>query len=318
MQWKRKVTTVRERALRPRAARAQEGTGPGQQSGAASSSSGAAKRNKPKDVSPPPAKVAASARPPAEPADRLLKAPVVVLSPPRSGSTLLRVVLNSHPQLHAPHETHVRRLIVKLSTPPVAHAMEGFGHNLADIEHILWDRILHRELARSGKETIVEKTPSNVFVWKRLATCWPDARFIFLMRHPMSIATSWHEGDKSKRPMSKAVPHTLNYMRALEEARAGLPGLTLRYEELTSDPEGQTRRICDFLDIPWEPAMITYGQKDHGPYVKGIGDWKAKIKSGTIQQGRPLPKPEEIAVELQEMCRIWEYLPADAEAPTHG
>jgi Sulfotransferase family len=311
MQWKRKASTVRARAIGPRASRAQDGTGPGQKSGAASAPSHV------KDYSPPPARVAASARPPADPAaDRLLKAPVIVLSPPRSGSTLLRVVLNSHPQLHAPHETHVRRLHVKLTTQPVVHAMEGFGHNVADIEHMLWDRLLHRELLRSGKETIVEKTPSNVFVWKRLATCWPDARFIFLMRHPMSIATSWHEGDKAKRPMSKAVPHTLKYMEMLERARTKLSGLDLRYEEMTSDPETQTRRICDFLELPWEPGMVTYGKQDHGPYVKGIGDWKEKIKTGSIQPGRALPKPKDIPAELREMCQIWGYLPA--EAHSHG
>lgn len=314
MQWKRKASSLRDRALGPRASRAQEG--PGQQSAAASSSPSPSPdvppKRKSKDVTPPPGRVAASARPPADPEhDRLLRAPVIVLSPPRSGSTLLRVVLNSHPELHAPHETHVRRLAVRLTTPPVAHAMEGFGHNVADIEHILWDRLLHRELVRSGKKTVVEKTPSNVFVWKRLATCWPDARFIFLMRHPMSIAVSWHEGDPEKRPMEKAVPHTLKYMEALEEARANLTGLDLRYEDLTSDPEGQTRRICEFLEIPWDPGMVTYGKQDHGPYVKGIGDWKDKIKTGTIQRGRPLPKPEEIAEELLDMCRIWGYLPAE-------
>jgi hypothetical protein len=54
--------------------------------------------------------VASPARPPSDPeADRLLRAPVFVLSPPRSGSTLLRVVLNSHPLLHAPHESRCLR-----------------------------------------------------------------------------------------------------------------------------------------------------------------------------------------------------------------
>ncbi|MBL1068835.1 sulfotransferase [Streptomyces sp. 7-21] len=312
MQWKRKANAALQRATGKRVSRAPGGeTGPaGPKEPAASASSPTAEAPaapKPKDSSY--GKVAASARPPADPeTDRLLKAPVIVLSPPRSGSTLLRVVLNSHPKLHAPHETHVRRLTVNLTTRPVVAAMEGFGHNTADIEHMLWDRILHRELVRSGKETVVEKTPSNVFVWKRLATCWPDARFIFLMRHPMSIARSWHEGDPEKRPMEKAVPHTLKYMVALEEARQNLPGLTVRYEDMTSEPEVQTRRICEFLGIPWDPGMISYGQKNHGDFVKGIGDWKEKIRTGTIQPGRALPKPEEIAEELREMCRIWGYL----------
>lgn len=256
-------------------------------------------------------KVGARARPPAKDGDRLLTAPVFVLSPPRSGSTLLRVVLNSHSQLHAPIETHVRRLAVKLTTKPTEHAMETLGHNTADVEHLLWDRLLHRELVLSGKETLVEKTPSNVFVWKRLATCWPDARFIFLMRHPASIAKSWHEGDPEERPMDKAVPHTLKYMQALEKARTNLPGLTLRYEELTGEPESATRRICEFLDIPWEEGMITYGQQNHGEFRKGIGDWKEKIRTGTIQRGRPLPSPDEIPPELREMARVWGYLDGD-------
>jgi Sulfotransferase family len=39
-------------------------------------------------------------------------------------------------------------------------------------------------LRRSGKPTLVVKTPSNVLIWQRIADCWPDARFVFLLRHP--------------------------------------------------------------------------------------------------------------------------------------
>ena len=90
-------------------------------------------------------------RPPSDPEhDRLLREPVFLLSSVRSGSTLLRLMLNSHPLVHAPHETHVRRLVVEFETPPVRQAMETCGHRRTDLEHLLWDRVLHRELARSG------------------------------------------------------------------------------------------------------------------------------------------------------------------------
>lgn len=247
-------------------------------------------------------------RPPADPKiDRLLVAPVFVMSPVRSGSTLLRVMLNSHSQLHAPIEMHVRRLTVNLTTEPVLQAMEALGHTQSDIEHILWDRMLHRELVRSGKRILVDKTPSNVFAWKRIATCWPDARFIFLIRHPMSIAVSWHEADPGKRPMSEAVPHTYQYMKYLQEARTALDGLTVRYEDLTADLAAVTRDICAYLGVPWEPEMLDYGRFDHGEFVKGIGDWRDKIRSGTVQPGRPLPKPDQVPEELREMCRLWGY-----------
>ena len=93
----------------------------------------------------------------------------------------------------------MRRITVNLSTEPVQQAMQALGHTHSDVEHLLWDRLLHRELVRSGKRILVEKTPSNVFAYKRLATCWPDARFIFLLRHPLSIACSWHEADPETR-----------------------------------------------------------------------------------------------------------------------
>ncbi|MGI5290957.1 sulfotransferase [Nonomuraea polychroma] len=52
-------------------------------------------------------------RPPADTqVDRLLTAPVFVISPVRCGSTLLRSMLNAHSDLHAPHELRVRRLSV--------------------------------------------------------------------------------------------------------------------------------------------------------------------------------------------------------------
>ncbi|MEV0587052.1 sulfotransferase [Nonomuraea sp. NPDC050310] len=247
-------------------------------------------------------------RPPVDPAhDRLLRAPVFLLSSVRSGSTLLRVMLNSHSQVHSPIETHFRRAAVDLTTDPVRQAMGLLGHVHNDLEHLLWDRILHRELSRSGKPVLVEKTPSNVFAWRRIATCWPDARFVFLLRHPLSIAQSWHEADPDKRPMDEAVRRTHHYMTHLEEARAHLPGPTVRYEDLVAAPEAELRRLCDFLGVAWEPGMLTYGDKEHGGFVKGIGDWRDKIRQGTVVQPRPLPDPAEVPEQLAKICELWDY-----------
>jgi hypothetical protein len=248
-------------------------------------------------------------RPPADRAtDRLLRDPVFVLSSVRSGSTLLRVMLNCHSQIHAPHELHVRRLSVNLPTEPLRQAMDTLGHTQSDIEHILWDRLLHRELARSGKRILVEKTPSNVFAWRRISTCWPEARFIFLIRHPMSIAQSWAEADPERRSPEEAVGHTLNYMTYLENARCRLAGLTVRYENLTDEPEAQLRRICEFLGVEWEPSMLRYGERQDGEFVKGIGDWREKIRSGAVQRGRALPSPEDVSEALHDICRKWDYM----------
>jgi len=246
-------------------------------------------------------------RPPSDSRDRLVTAPVFVMSSVRSGSTLLRVILNSHSQIHSPHEMHFRRTRVIAYTVPVRQALEHLNLNERDLEHLLWDRLLHRELAASGKSVLVEKTPSNVFVADRLAKAWPDAKFIYLTRHPWSIAQSWHEADPVRRPMRRAVPHTLKYMEALERARPKHPGLSLRYEDLTADPAKETRRICEFLGLDWEPGMLEYGKQNHGDFKKGIGDWREKIKTGTVQPGRPLADISEVPAELRPMCERWGY-----------
>lgn len=251
-------------------------------------------------------------RPPADPgADRLLVAPVFVMSPVRSGSTLLRSMLNAHPELHAPHELHVRRLTVGFGTALSRKAMEALGHNQADLEHMLWDRVLHRELVRSGKRTIVDKTPANAFAHARIAACWPDARYIFLLRHPASIAASWYEADPVKRTREEAASDALRYMKAVQRARKALTGLTVRYEDLTAEPEKTTRAICDFLGIPWEPGMLAYGEQK--VVQKGLGDWSDKIRSGRVQPGRDLPGPDEIPDLLKPICRSWGYLPKENE-----
>jgi hypothetical protein len=246
-------------------------------------------------------------RPPADPlTDRLLEAPVFLLSPVRSGSTLLRAILNAHPDLHAPHELHVRRLRVQFDTALAAKAMDALGHNQADLEHLLWDRVLHRELVRSGKRYIVDKTPANAFAHQRIATCWPDARFVFLLRHPASIATSWHEASPDKRTPEEAALDALRYMKAVQKARSALPGLTVRYEDLSAEPERVTREICAFLGLEWDPGMLSYGEQR--VLEKGLGDWRDKIRTGTVQPARELPSPDEIPDPLKPISRTWGYL----------
>ncbi|MDT9695326.1 sulfotransferase [Streptomyces sp. P17] len=97
------------------------------------------------------------------------------------------------------------------------------------------------------------------------------------------------------------------YVEAVEAARAALPGLTVRYEDLTERPEAVTREICAFLGVPWTARMLDYKKGDHGPFVPFIGDWSANIKSGKIQKARPLPEPEDVPAALRDITRAWGY-----------
>ena len=240
--------------------------------------------------------------------DRLVKAPVFIMCTLRSGSTLFRVLLNSHSQLHSPHELHLRYISASLDKKWSVRSMKETGIDEQGLRFLLWDRILHRELAASGKRTIVEKTPNNVFIADEIKACWPDARFIFLLRHPASIARSRQALRPEDADNEANIDLIRRYCEALERDRQAFDGHTVRYEELTAEPERVLRGVCDFLEVPFEPRMLEYGEHDHGRFKSGLGDFADKIKTGRIQP--PEPPPADIPEPLREAAAAWGYAPA--------
>jgi hypothetical protein len=257
--------------------------------------------------------------------DRMLRAPVFIFSPARSGSTLLRVVLGSHSRLYAPPELPLLHLAVRAETRWIQASMRALELTQETLDNTLWDAVLADVLARSDKPVIVAKTPSNAVIWQRIADCWRDARFIFLLRHPAavvaSLQASWHpdwnpEGSGTLHDITR---NALWYMRRVEEARQALPGVTVRYEELTGDPERVTRRACDYLGESFEPAMLEYSQFSHARFAPGLGDCSDNIRSGRIRQSAPLPRLAEVSPALAKMCATWDYSqPGTAGLPADG
>ncbi|MCF6525924.1 sulfotransferase [Streptomyces sp. JJ36] len=239
-------------------------------------------------------------------ATRLVDSPVFLLSPVRSGSTLLRVLLNSHSRIRAPHEMHLRTVHVRMGRDFTPAAMRELDLDRDELEHLLWDRILHLELERSGKDVIVDKTPPNTLVWPRLRRCWPEARYLFLLRHPAAVVTSLV--NRRKDPDREQIhAEVLRYAERLEEARRELDGLTVTYEDLTAEPERVTRDVCRHLGVPWEAGMLEYGAQDHGSFRPHIGDWSSKIKSGRIQPARKAEAQEPLPPRLAELAAAWGY-----------
>ena len=239
--------------------------------------------------------------------ERLIESPAFILSSVRSGSTLLRVLLNSHSQIHSPHELHLRHIEVDLTAKFAEKSLGEIGLDAEKLQYLLWDRVLQRELAASGKKLLVNKTPNDVFIADRIKECWPDARFVFLLRHPLATARS-RAAARPQDSEERNLEMILRYANALEDARTKHDGVTVTYESLTEDPATVTQQICAYLGVPWEPAMLEYGDHDHGKFKSGLGDWSDKIKSGRIQAPEPLPAAEEIPPALREVSAAWGYL----------
>jgi sulfotransferase family protein len=266
----------------------------------------------------------------------LVRAPIFVLTVPRSGSTLLRCIIDSHPLAHAPHELHLAHVEVNLTMPYAELAMKLLGFGQPELEYMLWDRILHHELVLSRKQVIVHKDPCDLLQWRRLKEAWPEARFIFLIRHPGAVYAAMTDAHRRVSDLAvklREIPATgesadeyaatvisaasdqgslleflADRLERLQDARNALAGLTIRYEDLVASPEQVTSEVCAFLGLPWDARMLDYGAVDHGPLIWGTGDSSDKIKSGRIVAPRAAPPDEAIPASLYPACRKLGYL----------
>jgi hypothetical protein len=243
---------------------------------------------------------------------RLVERPVFILSAVRSGSTLLRCILNTHTQIYAPHELHLPHAKVEAPAWFAERALRAAGFAEGELDFLLWDRILHRLLEASKKSVIVEKTPGNSLSWRRLSECWPRARHIFLLRNPAHIVRSALLVGPD--PESKVVPIVLSMIDGVEDARRELPGLTIRYEELVAEPAETMKAVCAYLEVGWEPGMLEYGRVDHGPFEPGIGDFGDAIRSGQVQPRPELSATEPVPGYLADRCARWGYAPETSDA----
>jgi protein-tyrosine sulfotransferase len=201
--------------------------------------------------------------------------PVFVLCNGRSGSTLLRFLLDAHPELACPPETNVPALCAQLAT--VWSLIEGapLSANRGDEPPVIpdaaiagvretMDRLTGSYLTRRGKRRYCDKSLGAARYAELLLRIYPQARFICLYRHPMDVIASgmeacpWGLNGYGFDPYIAATPG--NAVLALarfwaenvtgtltaEERFAG-HCIRVRYEDLVTDPETTAAGIFDFL-----------------------------------------------------------------------
>jgi hypothetical protein len=131
-----------------------------------------------------------------------------------------------------------------------------------------------RKLEDSGKKFLLDKTPAYALVLPFISKVFPRAKYIVLTRHPGAIfssyADSFFEGDwraaHDYNPIiERYVPAIARFLRT-----SSVPKVHVRYEELVSDPESHMLRVCETLELDFEPEMIEYGKRQEEQ--KGLGD----------------------------------------------
>jgi hypothetical protein len=200
-----------------------------------------------------------------------------VVGVPRSGTTLLRLQLDAHPELAIPSETGFGPLTAtQLAADELLDALaklstwQDLGVNRAELSRAfaseeVWSvgaglRAYYRLYARKhGKRRWGDKTPGNVAHMESLAAALPEARFVHLIRDGRDVAASLR--GLPFAPADRGIEAIAAYWRdAIVRARRIGARLRhyreVRYEELVGEPEATLRELCTFLDLPFDAAML--------------------------------------------------------------
>jgi hypothetical protein len=214
--------------------------------------------------------------------------PIYIISSPRSGSTLLRLLLNTHSRIAIPPPGFMFPFFYPfMYSYGDLERNENFNAFIEDVlEHQKrkgWpDPIGHEELlaakpersfagvyravheiwgARRGKSRWGEKTPRNSFWMAEILECFPDSQFIHILRDGRDVAVDWVENlDWPKNAYATAIEWS-EHIRAIEAAKQSISVrqlLEIRYEELVGAPQATLERVCAFLGETYEPDMLKY------------------------------------------------------------
>ena len=208
-----------------------------------------------------------------------------IIGSARSGTTLLRTILNGHPEVAVPPES---RFITELWHGREEVEVDDFldqlrAHRLFhawDLEiELVRDEIgggpraayadvteaAHRAWAKSkGKSCWGDKTPRYIEHIPLLAQLWPDAKFVHQIRDGRNVALSYADVPFGPKTLGKAA-HLWRKRVSLGLANGRPLGShryhEIRYEDFTDDPTGHTKKLCNFLGVEFHPDMLDYAEK---------------------------------------------------------
>jgi hypothetical protein len=271
--------------------------------------------------------------------------PVFVLCAGRSGSTLLRFLLDAHPDLACPPETRLPTMCAQIATvwlqlggapvpkeraeglPPIPEAA------LAGIRHTV-RLMVGPYLAQRGKRRYCDKSLGAAEHADVLRAAFPGARFLCLYRHPMDVVASGIEAcpwglngfgfdayaDSSPRNSVRALAQFWADNAALilaAEERLGDRAYRVRYEDLVAAPETVADGIFSFLGVPPVPGISAACFAPERERL-GPGDYKiwhtTRITTDSVGRGWSVPAdmigPPLLAV-VNELTGKLGYTPID-------
>ncbi len=196
--------------------------------------------------------------------------PIFILGMPRSGSTLLEQILASHSMVEGAGELPY---VIMLSASLGQQRPDGLRYpqvvselTQRQLESLGKTYIYHTGIHRRlGLPCLTDKMPANFSHVGLIHMMLPNAKIIDARRHPLGTCVAnfrqlYAQGKNQTYDLVEFAEYYLQYRRIMEHWQTVLPGrvLSVQYEDVVADLEGQTRRMLDFCELPWEESCLDF------------------------------------------------------------
>ncbi len=227
--------------------------------------------------------------------------PIFIVGCPRSGTTLMRRILDRHPSIAICPETQFQRLVysrrkafgdlsnlsnrrglideylssrfirrMELDQAGLAEQLQREGANY----RTMFSSLLRYYADSQGKSRFGEKTPQHALFLETLCEWFPNAAILHMVRDPHATVASMQ-----RMPWRHSVVANariwLKLNRAARRFRQWPGYLEVRYEALVTDPERGIREICSFIGEEYSPSMLVHEEDP----PEASADWLLRSRS---------------------------------------
>jgi tetratricopeptide (TPR) repeat protein len=214
--------------------------------------------------------------------------PVFIIGMPRSGTSLAEQILASHPAVHGAGELAYWHSAFG-AFGRAERAGRDPGESIAELAN---DCLAQLGALAPGARRVIDKMPANFLYAGLIHAAFPRARIIHMRRHPLDTGLSIYFQNffnigPYANDLADIAHYYRQYLRIMAHWRSLLPTsalLEVPYEGLVEDSESWSRRMVEFLGLPWDERCLAFHETER--VVVTASKWQVRQKISRASIGR--------------------------------
>jgi len=220
--------------------------------------------------------------------------PVFIVGVPRSGTSLAEQILASHPAVFGAGELTIWNIASATyqSTAPRGEVIASILSKLST------DYLRLLEEFSADALRVVDKMPTNFMFLGLIHAALPNARIIHMRRNPIDTCLSIYFQDLSAilscaNDLGDLAHYYAEYVRVMKHWHSILPAgaiLDVPYEGLVDDQEAWSRKMLEFVGLPWDPKCLDFHQSSRSVVTASKWQVRQKISQSSVERWRNYAK----------------------------